>query len=144
MKFVHPCRISNGKLSYKQRSVALSDISKLKDGDYTYTLERVTKKRTLSQNAYLHLLIGLFTKELNELGNTFSEQKVKELLKFKFLKVDEIDQSTGEVIGQRIRHTSELNTEELNKFIDDIIQYGAEMFHFNLPYPNEQLTLSEL
>ena len=54
MKLIHDVRIKNGKLDLKQLSVFYSDIEKLKDGEYILTLEKKTKKRSLSQNAYYH------------------------------------------------------------------------------------------
>jgi len=103
-------------------------------------IRRVSSKRTLPQNAYLHLLFTLFTNELNALGNTFQMIEVKELLKTKFATMDVFNEATGEVIGQRVKGTSEMTKGEMIEFIDSIIRYGKEMFNFNLPYPNESMT----
>jgi len=141
MKVVSEVRIKDGKLDFKQRSSFLQDVSKFKDGDYVITVEKRKKKRSISQNAYLHLLFTMFTNELNELGNEFQMLEVKELLKYKFLKIEVVNQETGQIIGERVKHTSELTTTDMMGFIENIIRYGAEMFHFNLPYPEEQINL---
>ena len=106
------------------------------------TIERETRKRSLSQNAYIHILFNIFAGLLNELGNDFEMEEVKEMMKFKFLKCDVVNEETGEKIGERIRHTSELSTTDFNLFIDQVIQYAAEEFSFQLPYPGEQININ--
>ena len=105
------------------------------------TVEKVKKSRSLAQNAYMHLMFTIFKDALNDLGNEFNMPQVKEMLKLKFLKTEVVNEDTGETIGERVRHTSELTTTELNVFIEDVIRYGAEEFNVTIPFPNEQLTI---
>jgi hypothetical protein len=49
---------------------------------------------------------------------------------------------TGEVIGQRIKGTSEMTKTELNLFIENIIRWAADYFSIVLAYPSEQLEVS--
>lgn len=102
-------------------------------------LSRAKSQRSEQQNRYLHLLFTIFTDELNELGNEFSMQEVKELCKVKFALMDVLNEDTGEVIGQRIKGTSEMNKTELNEFFEKVIRWAADSFGIILPYPNEQL-----
>ena len=55
--------------------------------------------------------------------------------------IDVIDEKTGEVWGQRIKGTSEMTKKELNEFFERIIIWAADVFHFELPYPNEEILL---
>ena len=119
-----------------------ADLSTFDGLEVIVTIEKKTKKRTVSQNSYLHVLLRLFADELNKLGNDFTMLQVKDMMKFKFLTVEVFDKETGEVIGQRVRDTSELTTTELTWFIERVVQYAADMFHFNLPMPNEQMNIS--
>lgn len=101
-----------------------------------YKVQRSTK-----QNRYIHALFTIFTKELNDLGNNFTTEEVKELCKLKFLKTDVANVQTGETLGQRVRGTHELTKEECNDFFEQIIIWAADMFHITLPYPGEKLKM---
>ena len=108
----------------------------------TITIEKFKSKRSDQQNRYLHALFTIFKNELNALGNEFSMQQVKDLCKLKFAKVEMINTQTGEVMGERIKGTSEMNKTELNEFIENIIMWAASYFSISLPYPNETTTLN--
>lgn len=131
----------SGKLHIVNRKDFDSDLLYLRNKEVVIRVEQKTKKRTISQNAYIHLLFGIFANELNKLGNTFSMQEIKDMMKFKFLMIDIINYENGEVIGHRIKDTSELTTTETAKFIDDIIHYGLTEFDVQLPLPSEQLNI---
>lgn len=141
MKIIAFGRIKDGKLHIVNRREFDNDLLFFDGKEVVIRVEQKTKKRTLSQNAYLHLLFGIFATELNKLGNTFSMQDLKDMMKFKFLMIDIVNYENGEVIGHRIKDTSELTTTDTAKFIDDIIHYAQDEFRLNLPYPNDQLTL---
>lgn len=100
------------------------------------TIENVSRKRSSQQNRYIHRLFTIFTNALNELGNEFTMSDIKGICAMKFLLIEEIDYSTGEIM-QRLRGTSELSTTELNEFFEKIIAWAADMFGIILPYPNE-------
>lgn len=141
MKIVAFGKIKEGKLKIVNRLDFDKDLLFFEGKEVVIRVEQKTKKRTISQNAYLHLLFGIFATELNKLGNTFSMQEIKDMMKFKFLMIDIINYENGEVIGHRIKDTSELTTTETAKFIDDIIHYGLTEFDVQLPLPSEQLNI---
>jgi len=134
--------IKDGKLQPSTTNNILKVLSSLEGKTVRVTLEKVSAKRSLQQNAYLHLLFTIFTESLNELGNDFTMDEVKELCKAKFLLVDVMNVETGEIIGQRIKGTSEMTKTELNLFIENIIRWAADYFSIVLPYPSEQLEVS--
>lgn len=134
--------IKDGKLQPSTTNNILKVLSGLEGKRVRVTLEKVSAKRSLQQNAYLHLLFTIFTESLNELGNDFTMDEVKELCKAKFLLVDVMNVETGEIIGQRIKGTSEMTKTELNLFIENIIRWAADYFSIVLPYPSEQLEVS--
>jgi hypothetical protein len=103
---------------------------------------RLRSKRSSQQNKYLHVLFTIFKDALNDLGNEFTMQQVKDLCKRKFLSYDLIDKSTGEVIGEDIRHTSSLNKIEFGEFIESVVRWAADFFHIVLPYPSESIELN--
>lgn len=101
------------------------------------TIQTVSRKRTNQQNRYIHRLFTIFTQSLNELGNSFSMSDVKSLCAAKFLIIDVVNQDSGEIIGQRIKGTSELNTVEFGEYLDQVIGWAADTFGIILPYPAE-------
>lgn len=101
------------------------------------TIQTVSRKRTNQQNRYIHRLFTIFTQSLNELGNSFSMSDVKSLCAAKFLIIDVVNQDSGEIIGQRIKGTSELNTVEFGEYLDQVIGWAADTFGIILPYPTE-------
>ena len=77
-------------------------------------LKKIPQKRTLSQNAYLHVLFALWGAEY---GYTIDESKivVKRVLNYTYEK-------NGQVF---LIHTSEMNTGELTEFIDRYRNWSA-------------------
>lgn len=109
---------------------------------FKITIERLSAKRSLAQNNYVHLLFTIFTDALNELGNEFSMLTVKELCKTKFpVYRDVVDLSTGEILGQERIGTKDFTKEEMSIFFDKVIEYGATKFGIKLPYPNENFEI---
>ena len=100
-------------------------------------------KRSLNQNAFLHVLLTIFAKELQDLtgDRSLTMQRVKNMAKLKFLKVDVYNGETGECIGEEILDTSSLTKEQMATFIEDIYRYAAETFHIVLPTSNTQQTI---
>ena len=134
--------IKDGKLQPSTTNNILKVLSGLEGKRVRVTLEKVSAKRSLQQNAYLHLLFTIFTESLNELGNEFTVDEVKELCKAKFALIDVMNKETGECLGQRLKGTSEMTKTELNLFIENIIRWAADYFSIVLPYPSEQLEVS--
>lgn len=105
------------------------------------TIKRLKAQRSSQQNKYLHVLFTIFKDELNELGNEFTMQQVKDLCKRKFLFYDLVDKSTGEVLGQDVKQTSALNKMEFADFTENVIRWAADFFHITLPVPGENIEL---
>lgn len=135
-------KIKDGVLTISSRKDFDSELKSMKDGLVSITVKSKSQ-RSLSQNAYIHLLFTIFKNELNQLGNEFTMTEVKELAKAKYLIVDVVNEGTGECIGQRVKGTHELTKGEMTEFIENVIRWAAEMFHIVLPYPSEQIQVFE-
>jgi hypothetical protein len=135
------CNVENGKVISNRK--LLSDTLSTFKGRVIITIESAKKKRSGQQNRYLHAAFTILSKELiNYTGDErFTAAMVKEIVKCRFLTVDMINESTAEVIGTRIKSTTELSTFEMNEFIENMIRWAAEQFNINIPYPNENLEL---
>lgn len=92
------------------------------------TIERLSKKRSSQQNRLFHMHVGILSREFG-----YKPDEMKNILKFKFLKTEKIDEKTGEVF-EYIRDTSELTVVEFMSLIEDVVQFGAE-FGVELPLP---------
>ncbi len=110
---------------YTQKLKAIKYFNILKDKGVRIELLHKRKKRSLKQNAYLHVLFGLFGIET---GYTLHEAKIviKEVLGFYYFKD-----------GYKIyKHTSLANTAEITNFIDKFREFAVEQ-GITLPLPNE-------
>lgn len=131
--------VRNGTLQTSTRNKVAELLKYFEGKRIRIVISKAKSKRSEQQNRYLHLLFTIFTDALNDLGNEFKMPEVKELCKTKFALIDVVNEETGEVIGQRIKGTSEMNKTELNEFFENIIRWASEHFGIILPYPNEQL-----
>lgn len=115
---------------------------KEKDGDFLVKFE-LRKKRSLSQNNYYFAVLPLILKGLHDIGynDIRDTDDVHYLLKVMFLKRPIVNHSTGEVIGEISRSTTELNTQEFSEYIERIAQWCSEYLGFALPLPNQQLSI---
>ena len=107
------------------------------------TIEKHKRKRTSPQNRYLHgVVFPMLQQRLLDLGwkEAVSVECVKDLIKYQFLKMETVNEKTGEVITS-IRATSSLTTSEMMDFIADIQQWSAETLELYIPDPNEQIQL---
>ena len=135
------CNVENGKVISNRK--LLADTLATFSGRISITIQKVKKVRSNQQNRYLHAAFTILSTELiNYTGDErYTAVMVKDIVKCKFLTVDMINESSGEVIGTRIKSTAELSTLEMNEFIENMIRWAAEQFNITIPYPNENLEL---
>lgn len=101
-------------------------LNKLKGDGAMVELTKINPRRTILQNRYIHVLFALFGIEF---GYTLDEAKT--LLK------RECSFMTYEKSGTKfLRHTSQMQTDELTKFIDWVRTYSAQQGLY-LPTPDE-------
>jgi len=133
--------VTNGKLSRNRMALAEA-ITQWEGKDITITIERKRKQRSNQQNRYLHASLTILKNELNNLGNNFNMEEVKELVKAKFLMVDVVS-CEGEIYGQRIKGTHECSTGEMLEFISQMRQWAYDVFNIDIPEPNSQISFCE-
>jgi hypothetical protein len=125
--------ISEGKF---QNTKKLSEYLKGLNGRYLVKVTNVSK-RSIPQNSYIHaVLIPEFRKALYEAGHAEikTDEIAKAVMKQLFLKttVDGLEIVKG---------TSELTKLEMNVLIEDVIRFCAESLSYEIPYPNEQISM---
>jgi len=102
------------------------------------TIERRQKKRSLNSNAFFHgPIIEAATKGFAEHGEILTLVEVKEFFKFRFLRVQKIDDQTGEVLYEYSKQTSKLKPHEMCIFIENCIDFMAQFLGVVLP-PTEK------
>lgn len=128
----------NGEITLPRRFN--TDVARLFQGrEIVLTVERKRKKRTLDQNAYYWaVIVEQICEAMNDAGENVTPKEVHEFLKFRFLKVQKINQETGEVLWEYGRSTSSLKTFEFSLFLDDCIQFAAEYLGIKIPLPYTQ------
>ncbi len=142
MKDTFISRIKDGKFQPSTTKSILKLLSNYEGKNVIITIEKLSAKRSSQQNRFIHLMFTEFKNGLNLLGNNFTMEETKELCKLKFAQIDMFNEDTGEIIGQRIQHTSDMKKDELSTFIDNVISWAANDFHITLHYPNEILTMN--
>jgi hypothetical protein len=106
-------------------------------GRYFLTLAKIYRKRSLNQNAYYHgVVVPLVKDGLFDVGYKLSNEQTHEYLKEQFLRVEIVNEQSGEVKSIN-RSTAELRTVEFNEYIDDIIEWASEYLNIVIPLPNE-------
>lgn len=141
-KFTYYSDSKDGVLSKSVENQIIRDLKYFNGKRVEITLTKARVKRSTQQNRYLHLLFTIFRDALNDLGNEFTLEDIKDICKLKFAVIDVVNKDTGEVIGQKIQGTSEMSKSEMITFIDAIIQWAADHFNIVLPYPNEEFTMN--
>lgn len=127
--------IKNGDIVHK-RSVKQS--FDLPDGNYEYEI-RKRNKRSNKQNAYFHSILPQLQQGFYDAGweDVLTPDDAKWKVKKMFLTVKVYNEKTGET-DEKVRRTRDLNKEEMNRFIEQVLQMAAEYLSITIFSPNEQ------
>ena len=141
MKLVADARIKEGRLTFNRKSTVLSDIGRMRDGDYVVTIEKKHRKRSLNQNAYYWgVIIDLVHDGLIDAGYRITHEETHEFLKGKFAITEYINERNGEIL-KSIGSTANMTTSQMMDYFSEITQWAAEYLNVQIPEPNEQLTI---
>lgn len=136
--FIH---ILSGSITNKQ--VIREAFKGLGDGCWKVEIHNA-KKRSLSQNKYLHgVLIPMVFDGLRNAG--FNEvrdhEDAKMVIKELFLKKKIVNEVTGDVLPVT-RDTRSLTTAEMNVFIEEVIQWAQQYLNVSIPYPGSAMLIN--
>ena len=142
MKLKYNGKIEGGKLTIYHRQDFIQALENIGELECTLTLEKRTKKRSNSQNSYLWGVVYPLSRDcFKDIGYFLSLDEVHEFFKDKFLKDVVVHPDTGEMLGNTVKKSSNLNTIEFNEYFENIIRFIAETFGVEIPYPNEQTSI---
>jgi hypothetical protein len=130
------CRLRRGKLQVRSWGWLKAAMARMRDGEYTLTLERVHATRSKAQNDYYHAVV------VARIAATWerSADETHEILKAKFLPIEKA--RTGEngrlmnglVIGGS---TTRLNKLEFIEYLEAIVMWAAsEPLYLYIPDPD--------
>jgi hypothetical protein len=109
-------------------------------GRHRIEVKRYRARRTDAQNRLLWAAINApFGDFLREQGESYTDEDAHCLLKQKFLRETIVNKDTGEVIGERLRSTTELNTAEFSEYVEKCAAYLADMFGVVVHLPGDVL-----
>ena len=132
--------IKNGQI--QNPKIVRAAFDSLEDGQYLIKIE-VFKKRSLPQNAYYWSVVvpmvkeGLVVMGFNEVKNNDDAHIVMKHLFLK--KVIKSQISDEEIIVET--STTDLKTEDFNRYLENIWQWAIQYLNIQVPRPNEQLTI---
>lgn len=135
--------VKNGRLQKGVSAEIAAILQKFESKRVLIKIEKLGATRSIRQNSYIHALIAIFSKELIDYtgDEQYTPSELKNMLKTKFLIRDVFSTKTGEVTGQKVLRTRDLNKEEFLIFTDQVIRYAADEFHITLPVPSEQFEM---
>jgi hypothetical protein len=114
----------------------VSEVKKyFKDTNVEFICRRKRSHRSDKQNRLWWLYMTILS---NEIG--YTKEEIHEICKFKFLKREKVDETTGEVL-EYLGSTAKLNKSDFADMTSDLIQWAAETFKIVLPMPGEQTEL---
>lgn len=125
--------VNGGVMKLHNRQQFNADLCEL-DGQVCVTVAQVKDKRTNMQNALYWVYIKILGDALG-----YYKDEVHEIVKFKFLKKQVVNEDSGEIL-EYIGSTTGLSRAEFGELIDRMVQWAAEM-KIELPAPGEQLRL---
>lgn len=108
-------------------------------GKHRVEIVRYRKRRSDLQNRlYWVAVVEPFADFLRQQDLDYRPEQAHEILKFKFLKTVCVNPKTGELIAERTRSTTELNTAEFVEYIEKCVAWLADMFDIVVKLPGEE------
>jgi len=135
--------VKNGRLQKGVSTEISSTLQKFEGKRILVRIEKVGATRSIRQNSYLHALFDIFSKSMIEYtgDEQYDAKTLKNMVKTKFLMRDVFNSKTGEVTGQIVLKTRDLNKEDFAIFTEQVIRYAATEYNITLPIPEEQFEM---
>lgn len=139
MKLKYKGEVVNGKLELINRKMMIKDLAMyFNNQKISLTIEKWRKTRSQEQNRYYWgVMVEAVKLGLNDVGYKMTIEATHDLLKYKFLKKELVNEETGEILNT-IGSTKGLSTIEFMEFIADVQRWAAEYLNINIPNPGEQ------
>jgi hypothetical protein len=135
--------ITNGHIQRNIQERIGVDLAEFEGKRVLIKIMKLGSTRSAQANAYFHAMITIFSHALIDYtgDEIYKPELVKDMVKTKFLLKDIINEKTGEVIGQHVLRTRDLNKTDFAEFTDKVIRWAASEFHIVLPLPGEEMEM---
>ena len=98
-------------------------------------LDKIKSSRSHQQNKYYWVCVTILSQEIG-----YEKNELHEILKYKFLTKEKVDEKTGECYNF-VGSTTKLNKTEFGEFVAELQRWSSQTFNVVLPDPNEQVML---
>ena len=100
------------------------------------TIQRKKKHRSSPQNRYYHgVVVEMIRSGMKDMGDDVTQEQVHEFLKWRFLRAQRVDESTGELLYEYAGSTASLSTIEFSEYVEKCCQFAAEFLGVSIPLP---------
>lgn len=131
----------SGVLSIVNRKNFDADILELSGKYVVIEVKARRSTRSDAQNRYYWgCVVPMVRVALKDIGHKLSIEDTHLFLRSRFLK-EEMVNDDGEVIGELIKHTSQLTKSQFSDYTEEIKQFSAEYLGLIIPDPNEQISI---
>lgn len=108
-----------------------------------FEIKEKRKKRSISQNSYLHLILSWYSLEYGETLDYIKQEVFKKQINKDIFETEFINKKTGE-IRTDWKSTSSLNTKELTTAIERFRNYASKEAGIYLPEPSDMAMLQDI
>lgn len=112
------------------------EVSEFSGKEIEVIFRRKRKHRSDPQNRYYWgVVVEMIRAGMKEMGDKVTPDQVHEFLKWRFLRVQKVDESTGEVLYEYAGSTADLGTGEFSEYVERCCQFAAEYLGLSIPLP---------
>lgn len=136
--------VKGGKTYIDNRGMFDLFMRTLEGKNFNLEVWQAGRKRSSPENRYFHSVIcqymgDIFYNLTAEPEYLTDKERVKDLLKVKFLSRNIVNPDTGEIVATKVLKTSELSMNEMENFMQSIRDWAARDFGVIIPLPNENV-----
>lgn len=140
MKHKFLAKVKDGQLKISRQTDFSEVLNSYEGKQVVIEIDKWKNERSLLQNNYYWgVVVPLVREGLKDAGMKMSKEETHELLKYKFLQVEKVNEETGEVF-KFLGSSAELTTTQFMDYISDIQQWSSEYLSVSIPSPNEQVS----
>mgnify|MGYP003112999067 CR=1 FL=1 len=122
----HYGTVKEGKLILKNKRIFNDSLLSLEGKEVEIKIREKSFNRSREQNSLYWKWIDLLSKECG-----YTKEEMHELIKYKFLKRNIVDDDGQE--QEVIKSTTTLTTKEFNLFMNDLLYWSNNTLNINLP-----------
>lgn len=100
------------------------------------TIQRKKKHRSDPQNRYYWgVVVEMIRAGMKDMGDEVTVEQVHEFLKWRFLRVQKVDENTGEVLYEYAGSTRKLGTIAFSEYVENCCKFAGEYLGVEIPLP---------